>query len=115
VLEELFHDEASGGEDNESESSWELSDDAEKMSALSSENPDDSRRSCRVWQSADFWATVCKTVRPILSDRCLSVCLSYLSVCNLGVLRPNSRALSQIIYLSIYPLGRGPAYSGPIR
>ena len=23
-----------------------------------------------------FWATVCKTVRPILSDRCLSVCLS---------------------------------------
>jgi len=28
-----------------------------------------------------FWATVCKTVRPILSDRCLSVCLSVLSVC----------------------------------
>jgi len=26
----------------------------------------------------DFWATVCKTVRPMLSDRCLSchVCLS---------------------------------------
>jgi len=22
-----------------------------------------------------FWATVCKTVRPMLSDRCLSVCL----------------------------------------
>jgi len=27
----------------------------------------------------DFWATVCKTVRPTLSDRCLS-CLSALSV-----------------------------------
>jgi len=24
----------------------------------------------------DFWATVCKTVRRILLDRCLSVCLS---------------------------------------
>jgi len=33
-----------------------------------------------------FWATVCKTVRPMLSVRCLSV----LSVCNLGVLWPNS-------------------------
>ena len=32
VLEELFHDEASGGEDNNSESSWELSDNVEKMS-----------------------------------------------------------------------------------
>ena len=32
-----------------------------------------------------FGATVCKTVRPILSDRCLSV----LSVCNVGVLWPN--------------------------
>ena len=35
------------------------------------------------WSSASagcFWATVCKTVRPMLSDRCLS-CLSVLSVC----------------------------------
>ena len=32
-----------------------------------------------------FWATVCKTVRHILSDRCLSV----LSVCNVAVLWPN--------------------------
>ena len=32
-----------------------------------------------------FWATVCKTVRPTLSDRCQSV----LSVCNVGVLWPN--------------------------
>jgi len=32
-----------------------------------------------------FWATVCKTVRPMLSVRCLSV----LSVCNVRVLWPN--------------------------
>jgi len=32
-----------------------------------------------------FLATVCKTVRPMLSDRCLSVP----SVCNVGVLWPN--------------------------
>ena len=31
-----------------------------------------------------FWATVCKTVRPMLSDRC-----AVLSVCNVGVLWPN--------------------------
>jgi len=32
----------------------------------------------------NFWATVCKTVRPMLSDRCplcLSVCLSVCHVC----------------------------------
>jgi len=29
---------------------------------------------------ADFWVTVCETVRPMLSDRCLSVCLACLSV-----------------------------------
>jgi len=33
----------------------------------------------------NFWATVCKTVRPVLWDRCLSV----LSVCDVGVLWPN--------------------------
>jgi len=33
-----------------------------------------------------FWATVCKTVRPMLSDPCLSC----LSVCNVGVLWPNA-------------------------
>jgi len=43
-----------------------------------------------------FWATVGKTVRPMPSDLCplLSVlsCLSVcLSVCNVGVLRPNGR------------------------
>jgi len=39
-----------------------------------------------------FWSTVCKTVRPILSDHCLSVlsCPICLSVCNVGVLWPNS-------------------------
>jgi len=35
---------------------------------------------------ADFWATVCKTVRPMLSD-CCPDCLS--SVCNVGVLWPD--------------------------
>ena len=33
----------------------------------------------------NFWATVCKTVRPMLSDRCLSC----LYVCDIGVLWPN--------------------------
>jgi len=32
-----------------------------------------------------FWATVCKTIRPMLSDRCLPV----LSVCDVDVLWPN--------------------------
>ena len=43
-----------------------------------------------------FWATVCKTVRPMLPVTvvlsvlsCLSVCLSVLSVCDVGVLWPN--------------------------
>ena len=36
-----------------------------------------------------FWATVCKTVRPMLSDRCLSVC-PLLSVCDVRALWPNS-------------------------
>jgi len=36
-----------------------------------------------------FWATVCKTVRPMLLDR-RPVCLSVLSVCDVGVLWPNS-------------------------
>ena len=35
---------------------------------------------------AIFWVTVCKTVRRLLSDRCLSVCLS---VCNVGILWHN--------------------------
>ena len=33
----------------------------------------------------NFWVTVCKTVRPMLSVRCPV----YLSVCNVGVLWPN--------------------------
>ena len=43
----------------------------------------------------NFWATVCKTVRLMLSDRChvcsvcLSVCPVCLSVCDVGVLWPN--------------------------
>jgi len=39
--------------------------------------------------SYTFWATVCKTVRPMLSDRCLSSLSVCLSVCNVGVLWPN--------------------------
>ena len=48
------------------------------------------------WQSVkqflrygDFWATVCKTVRPMLSVRCLSVCPVCLSVCDVHALWPN--------------------------
>ena len=37
---------------------------------------------------SSFWATVCKTVHPMLSDRCLSVCLSC-PVCDVGALWPN--------------------------
>jgi len=35
-----------------------------------------------------FGATVCKAVRAMLSDRCLS-CLSVCPVCDVGVLWPN--------------------------
>jgi len=35
-----------------------------------------------------FWATVCKTVRPMLSDRC-PVCPVCLSDCDVAVLWPN--------------------------
>ena len=35
-----------------------------------------------------FWATICKMVRPVLSDRC-PVCLSVCPVCDIGVLWPN--------------------------
>ena len=34
-----------------------------------------------------FWATACKTVRRVLSDRCLSC----LSVCDVGVLWPKMK------------------------
>jgi len=39
---------------------------------------------CKLLKYA-FWATVCKTVHPVLLDRCLSVC----PVCDVGVLWPN--------------------------
>jgi len=50
-------------------------------------------RSNHLRRCGDFGATVCKTVRPMLSDRCpvcpdLSClsCLSCLSVCDVGAL-----------------------------
>jgi len=36
-----------------------------------------------------FWSTVCKTVRPMLSVRCLSVFLSVCLCLDIGVLWPN--------------------------
>ena len=52
-----------------------------------------------------LWATVCKTVRPTLSDRCLSV----LSVCNVGVLWPNGWT-DQDIKLGMQ-VGLGPGHT----
>ena len=52
--------------------------------------------SCETWHTLGhrgrnlvhtFWATVCKTVRPMLSNRCVSVC----PVCNVGVLYVDKR------------------------
>jgi len=55
--------------------------------ATPSQYLDDTRKAidCATTLPLSFWATVCKTVRPKLSVRCLSV----LSVCNVGVLWPN--------------------------
>jgi len=39
-------------------------------------------------KSVNFWTTVCKTVHPMLSEHC--PVLSCLSVCDVGVLWPNS-------------------------
>ena len=47
--------------------------------------PDGKRKKLFNTQSYGFWATVCKTVRPMLWDRCLSC----LSVWNVGVLLSN--------------------------
>ena len=38
----------------------------------------------------DFWATVCRTVRPMLSVRCPVMPVQSCPVCNVGVLWPNS-------------------------
>ena len=52
-----------------------------------------------------FWATVCKTVGPMLSDRCLSVCpvCPVCPVYDVGVLWPNGWTVGWIKM----PLGRG--------
>ena len=39
------------------------------------------QRTDKLRKSHDFWATVCKTVRPILSDRCLSCLYVTLVYC----------------------------------
>ena len=50
---------------------------------------------------AGFWATVCKTVRPMLSDRSLSVCLSLcLSVC-LSVCPVQVRCLLDVLFREV--------------
>jgi len=55
-----------------------------------------------------FWANVCKTVRPMLSDRC-PVCLSVLScpICEVGVLWPNG-CMDQIKMKLSKQVGIGP-------
>jgi len=40
---------------------------------------------CSMLFTSHFWVTICNTVRRMLSD----CCLSCLSVCDVGVLRPN--------------------------
>jgi len=50
----------------------------------------DGRQQITFTKKLSFWATVCKTVRAMLSVCCLSVCLPVLSVYDIGVLCPNS-------------------------
>jgi len=100
LLEELFCDEASGGEDSESESSSELSHDSEPRMwgwHFLSENPDDSCNVVHVvfGDQLIFWLPFVKRFALLYQT---VVCLSCLSVCNLGVLWPNSRASSRIMY-----------------
>jgi len=57
-----------------------------------------------------FWATVCKTVRPMLPNRCLSVCLSCLSVCDVGVLWPNGWIYQGDRALLSVQVGIGPGH-----
>jgi len=56
--------------------------------------------------SRHFWATVCKTVRTMLSDRCLSVCLSCLSVTLVYCGQPVGRIKMKLSML----VGLGPGY-----
>ena len=88
------------------------------------------RIAAKILRFFDFWATICKTVCPMLSVRCLSclsVCLSC-PVCNVGLLWPNGwtdqyetwhagRPLSGHIALggdqAPPPKGGGPPIFGP--
>ena len=54
------------------------------------------------------WATVCKTVRPMLSVRCLSVCLSCLSaVCDVLALWPTVGRIKTKLGMQV---GLGPGH-----
>ena len=55
----------------------------------------------------NFWAIVCKTVRPMPSDRCLSGCLP---VCNICVLWPNGWMDQDETWHAGY-LGLGPGHT----
>jgi len=67
-----------------------------------------------------FWTAVCKTVRPMLSDRCLSAC-PVLSVCNVGALWPNGWTEQDETWHADRPrpwphcVRRGPRSSSPKR
>jgi len=63
------------------------------LSFLLFSRPPGSRRDGYPILSSPFWATVCKTVRPMLSDRCLSVCLAVRPVCDVGVFKPTCKIL----------------------
>ena len=58
---------------------------------------------------ASFWATVCKTVRTMLSDRCLS-CLSCLSVCLSVTLAYSGQTVGWIKMKLDIQVGLGPVH-----
>jgi len=52
--------------------------------------------------SSNFWETVCKTVRPMLSVRCLSCRPVCLSVCDVGVLWQIKMKLGMQVGLGLF-------------
>ena len=87
MLQELFRDEAIGGEDSKSEASSELLHDSElRMQGGTFVG--------KKQMTHYTWMMMCLAISPMLLERCLSC----LSVCNLGVLWQNGRVLSRIMY-----------------